>query len=279
MIYLLLAIISSSLVSIFMRLNEKHISNQMGMFMSNYIICMLLSYIFMNKQLHYSINQSTITMIVLGIMSGILYLTSFVLLKINMKYNGMVLSSTFMKLGVLIPTLMAIAFFHEIPTFFQIFGILLAVLAIIIIHFDKDALSQGSRKILLLILLVMNGLTDAMANIFEQLGNMNDKDGYLLITFFIAFLLATLLACKNQTKITKKDVLSGIMIGLPNYFSSRFLLLSLSSLNAVIVYPVFSIATVIVITMTGVFFFHETLNKKKIYALLLIIISLCLLNI
>ena len=45
MIYLVLAILSSALISIGMRLGEKHVKNEMGMFMANYAVwfCLLLS--------------------------------------------------------------------------------------------------------------------------------------------------------------------------------------------------------------------------------------------
>ena len=112
MLYLILAIASSVMVSICMRLSEEHISNQMGMFMANYAVCILLSAVFMNGQIDYGTSQSVIFMIGLGILSGILYLVSFVFLKFNMQYNGIVLSSTFMKLGVLIPTIMAVVLFR-----------------------------------------------------------------------------------------------------------------------------------------------------------------------
>ena len=111
--YLLLAIISSVFVSLIMRVSEKHVQNQMAMFMANYALCMLFSFLFMPKMYN---TVSSIT-IILGTISGFLYLISFVYLKMNMKHNGIVMSATFMKLGVLIPTLMAIVCFKEKPSF------------------------------------------------------------------------------------------------------------------------------------------------------------------
>ena len=48
MFYLILAILSSALISIIMRASEKYITNKMAMFMSNYAICIALSAAFMN---------------------------------------------------------------------------------------------------------------------------------------------------------------------------------------------------------------------------------------
>ena len=277
MIYLILAILSSALVSITMRASEKYITNKMAMFMSNYASCIALSAAFMDWK-----NASTglgVPALALGVISGVLYLVSFIFLKYNMQHNGIVLSSTFMKLGVLIPTIMAVVVFQEMPKWTQVLGICISILAIVIIHFEKEALQESNKKIWLLILLVLSGFTDSMANIYEQVGNPEGKDGYLLITFFTAFLLATIFACRDKNKITRKDLFFGMLIGIPNYFSARFLLLALGSVDAVLAYPMYSVATMIVITLTGILAFRERISRKKAVALAMIVVAVCLLNI
>jgi len=276
MFYLILAILSSAMVSITMRASEKYITNKMAMFMSNYAICIALSAVFMDWK-----NVSAglgVTSLVLGVISGILYLVSFIFLKYNMQHNGIVLSSTFMKLGVLIPTVMAVVVFHEVPSWTQVLGIGISILAIIMIHFEKEALQESNKKIWLLLLLVLSGFTDSMANIYEQVGKPEGKDGYLLITFFVAFLLATVFAFGEKNKITRKDLLFGMLIGIPNYFSARFLLLALGSVDAVLAYPMYSVATIIVITLVGLLAFHEQISRKKAFALAMIVVAVWLLN-
>ena len=76
-----------------------------------------------------------------------------------------------------------------------------------------------------------------------------------------------------------KDVLFGILLGVPNYFSASFLLKALNDIAAVIVFPTFSVATVVVISMTGMLVFKEKLSKKQWIAMGLILAALVLLNI
>lgn len=278
MFYLLLAILSSALISILMRISEKHIKNQMAMFMANYAVCIVFAILFMNPNKDTFTTNLTNIAVTLGVISGILYLVNFLLLKFNMNYNGIVLSSTFMKLGVLIPTIMAVVLFHETPTWTQILGIGLALVAIVIIHFEKEAITEGNKKLWLLILSLASGITDSMANIFEQVGTVESKDGYLLITFFAAFILALVFALFGREKISKNDILYGILIGIPNYFSARFLLQALAHIDAVLVYPMYSVATIIVITLVGIVVFREAVSKRKLCALGLIVLALGLLN-
>jgi len=280
MIYLILTILCSVTISVFLRLSERHVKNEMGMFMSNYVICIALSLGFMqNKtQLLSLMSRSEGLTLALGIISGVLYLGNFVLMKFNMMHNGIVMSSTFTKLGIVVPTIMAITLFHETPAWTQILGLFIAVIAIVLINYEKEGLAEGKKKAWLLILLLTSGITESMSNIFDKMGNASMKDSYLLTTFGTAFILALILAIK-EGKVHPKDILFGALIGIPNYFFSRFILLALGTLDAVVVFPTYSVAAIVLTAIVGVVVFHETISKKKMCALGLILVALALLNI
>lgn len=278
MLYLGMAIIASAMVSTVMRLSEGKIKNNMGMFVANYVVCSLLSLLFMDHLSFGKAAAGTGIAVGLGLFSGVLFLTSFVLLQQNIRKNGVVLAATFMKLGVLIPTLMAIIIFRERPGLFQVSGIGLAIAAIIMIHFEKESVEASKYQFLLIVLLFVSGFTDSMANIYDKLGNAELKDHYLLFTFLAAGVCALLLWRKKCQKFCVWDVLTGICIGIPNYFSSRFLLMALHRLPAVIVYPAYSVMTIVVISIVGTVLFKEKLSRKKAAAIALIFLALVLLN-
>lgn len=274
MIYLLLAILSTVSISFFMRLSEKYIQNQLGMFLSNYLICVIFSLFLMKGSIH----SIDIKVFPIGIITGILFLVNFVFYKKNMVVNGIVLSSTFMKLGVIIPTLMAIFIFHEQPKLNHLLGIFISIIAIVLINIEKDALSNGKNKILLVLLLVLSGFADGMMNIYDKLQIQSSHDFYLMITFLSAFIITLGMIRIKKMKVTKMDLLFGAIIGIPNYLSSRFLLLSLKDIPAILVYPIYSVAAIVCTTLIGLFFFKEKLSMKKIASIGLILIALVLLN-
>ena len=76
-----------------------------------------------------------------------------------------------------------------------------------------------------------------------------------------------------------RELIYGTLIGIPNFFSAKFLLGALSRLPAVVVYPSFSVATLLLITLTGVVVFKERLSKIQWLALAAIVAALILLNI
>ena len=284
MLYLLLAIVSSTLITLFMRLGEGKIRNNMAMFTVNYLICVVMSRISMGKMDLFTNAEGIHVAVGLGLFSGIMYLVSFVFMQWNMRKNGVVLTSTFTKLGVLVPTIMAIVVFREQPKLMQTLGIILAIAAIIIIHFDKenDGAAKavgGSFKIWLLLQLLVSGFTDSLANIYDKAGSAALKDHYLFYTFLAALALAVIMTFKKKVKVSKWDLIFGFIIGIPNYFSASFLLLALQSVPAIITYPVYSVGTIVAITVGSVVLFKEQISSRKRVALLIVMLALVLLNI
>ena len=278
MIYLVLAILSSALVSIIMRLSEKHVSGNVGMLAVNYLMCITIAGIGSGfGNLFPQVDGFGFTL-GLGLFNGLLYLAGFVLLQINVKRNGVVMSSTFMKLGVLVPMVVSIGFFGEKPEIFQILGFLLAVAAIILINFEKEQTTMGFKAGLILLLLAGGG-GDAMSKVFEVLGNPDLSEQFLLYTFGSALILCIALMVFKKEKPGKLELLFGLLIGVPNFYSAKFLLKALGSVPAVITYPTYSIATIVVVSLTGVLFFKEKVGKRQKIAMGIIFVALALLNI
>ena len=280
MLYLLLAVVSSAMVSILMRVSEKYVRGNMVMFCSNYAVCAAISLVYMGGIRPLASEAGTGTAVTLGAATGFLYLAGFILLQKNVRCNGVILSGAAMKLGgVLIPIVAAILLFQERMKWLQFAGAVLAAAAIVLINTEKEEVDTGGKRQWLAVLLLVSGFSDTMANIFDKTGPAALKNLYLFCTFFAALLIALALALQKRQRITAADLLCGLLIGIPNYYSARFLLLSLGSLPAVVVYPVFNIGTIIVITAAGAVFFREKISRHKKCALLLILASLALLNI
>ena len=280
MLYLLLAIASSALVSLCMRMSERHVRSNMVMFTVNYAACLAMSRFYMGDIRLLAPESGMGWAVALGAVSGFLYLYGFVLLQRSILHNGVILSSAAMKLGgVLIPVVLAVLLFRERMGWMQLAGAVIAVAAVILMNLEKGEVHRGGKKLWLLVLLLISGLTDTMANVYDKTGAAALKNHYLFYTFLAALLTALVMALIKRQRPRPADVLCGLLIGIPNYYSARFLLLALASVPAVVTYPVYSVGTIIVISTVGVLLFKETLSKRKKYALLMILAALVLLNI
>ena len=278
MLYLLLAIFSSALVSITMRLSEGKISGNASMLAVNYLMCLLLAGMHTGFDALLPTSGKMTLTVVFSFINGLLYLLGFVLLQLNVKRNGVVLSATFMKLGLLVPMAVSICFFGESPTLLQAVGFLLAVAAIILVNTRTNE-DYGSFGFGLILLLLAGGGGDAMAKVFEEQGDPAHSEQFLLYTFVFALLLCLLLVLWRKERPGVAELGYGLLVGIPNYYSARFLLLSLDKVEAVIVYPTYSVATIALVSLAGVCFFKEKLSRRQRLAIAVIPLALVVLNI
>lgn len=130
----------------------------------------------------------------------------------------------------------------------------------------------------LILLLVISGLTDSMAKIFEELGDRNLDSWFLLITFIVAFFLSVGMMIYHKEKLRVSEIVYGCLVGIPNYGSVFFLLKTLTSLPAVLVYPTYSAGTILAISLIGVAAFGERPRKRQWVGLGMILVALIFLN-
>ena len=279
MIYLILAILCSAGVSIFMRASEKYCQGHYGILLMNYVVCVLAGLILTGRGLTQPDGKGMPVTIVFGVVTGLLYCGSFILLQWNVRKNGVILSSTFMKLGVIVPAVLAVVWFGERPGWNQGLGFILAITAILMIHLEKGKIrTEKAYTIGLLLLLLGGGLGDSMAKFYDVYGNPGLGSFFLMLSFLVSGIISGILVFRGGEKITKYEVLFGVLIGIPNYFSARFLLWALADIPAVITYPTYSIAAMALIGAAGVLMFREKLTKRQWGAYLLVILAVGLLN-
>lgn len=278
MIYLLLAIAGSSMISILLRLSSGKIKANISMLAFNYLTCSFLGALYAGFKPDMIGLSGFGSALGLGVVNGILLLTSFILMQSSVQKNGVVLTSIFTKLGLLVPVVLSVLVFREMPTWLQVTGFCIAVTASIVINLNKDD-GTGRFDWSLIILLLLAGGTDAMAKIYEALGPAALTDPYLFFSFAAALVLCIPVVIVRKERPGFREFFFGTLIGIPNFFSSKFLLGALETVPAVVAYPTFSVSTLLIITLTGVLVFREKLRVHQWAALAAIMIALVMLNV
>lgn len=284
MIYLILTILCSSSITLLFRYTEKKDINKYGVLCTNYIVCIASSLYFTGygSDIIPSGHEGMLAL-KLGLINGVMYLAGLVLNQRNVKVNGPIMTATFSRLGLLIPISGSIIFLGERPTGIKILGILLAVLAIIYVSSSrgKEKVSSNGFKVKawLIVMLAVSGSSGFITKIFQHNGSSLWDNQFLLYTFIMAFILCTILLVKSGKKLRLSDVLYGIAIGIPNYYSSLFELKALNQIPAFIVFPSTSICTILVISLLSMAIFKERITKKQLVSIFIIMIALVLLNI
>lgn len=281
--YLIFAILSSATIALALKMFRAQKENRYGLLLGNYLTCVLIALLSMQDRR--AILNGSLSTLSLGAIAGVFFVAALVFMQSSIKVNGATLTTAFTKLGLIVTLILSFAWFRERPEIFQLIGIGLVLLALIIIHFGerKSRRSKNGAGILLLILTLLGGgLGDSMAKVFEHYGKASESVLYFFWLFCTACVITAVLALisyqKTKKRILTVELLTGCLVGVPNYYSSYLLLQSLRQLPSFLVYTVFSTGTILLVMLFSVVFFKERLNQKQIIGLILIFGALVLLN-
>ncbi len=281
MLYLLLAILCSSCIVLIFKGGDKYCENKYAMLCFNYITCIFFGLYFIPKDYSIPLNSEGFWVMGLGIINGILFLLCLLSNQSNAAKNGATLTATFVRLGVLIPTLLSILFFGETPSTLQVIGIGGVVVAFVIMGRSSGQETTAPSKIAmksLLLLMVLGGITDSMSKVFEETSSMELEQWFLLLTFSVACMLCIGITIYKRKRFGWKDCVMGMAVGIPNYLSTLFLLRALASVPAFIAYPTYSVTSILVVMFVSFLLLGERLRRHQLASVCIIIGALVLLN-
>jgi uncharacterized membrane protein len=174
-------------------------------------------------------------------------------------------------------------FYADLPNMYQIFGLVLTSITILLFYFSistKGASQDNNKKfIYLLSILVGIGVADFFMKVFQENWNSTDKPLFLFWIFFFAFLITASVTLKQKKSFNNKTFVLGIIMGIPNIFSSYFLIEALKSFSAVFVYPFANLSIIIVTALLVKMLWKEEWNTYSRLALLSGLLSIILLSI
>ncbi len=272
-----------------------HHLNQYLITVSNYATATFISTVLIVQNQNIALidinNSLFVLTLVIGIATGVFFLLSFSIYQKSVKQNGASISGMFAKLGILIPMIISIIIWNEMPSKIQSLGIILAMIAIIIANKAPKKVTTISREVdsrnvqgrgfsMLIILFVVGGFAEFLNKIFQRLVSLDYKPIFLFVVFATALILSLIQYLRSDNKPLKKGhtLIVGIMIGIPNLFASFFLLNALDVFPASIVFPAYSAGSILLISILSVILFREKLFKKDFIAIGLTMISLIFLN-
>lgn len=222
MFYLFLAILSSSTIAFLFKFAENREMNPYVITSANYFIASIVSLLFiMNQQLfqafvreksfleewnyllaqeNYLLSPSNSILwgIMVGGVAGFFFFFSFLYYQKSVKENGVALSGTFSKLGILIPMVFSIILWREFPTMIQWLGIILSLVAILIVNLSIESLQKFDLNPTILILFILGGLAEFSNKIYQQYALKEYKDVFLFAVFTVAFLISFIYAQKKR---------------------------------------------------------------------------------
>ncbi len=302
MLYLILAILCSASIALIFRVSETRKMNRYAVTTTNYVTACITAIIAVLAAGHSFPSPAAIIdslpqlagavagradlltgsasaawAACVGLVAGVFFFLAFIYYQICVRNHGVSLPGAFAKLGILVPMSLSLILWHEMPRSIQWVGIALAVGSIVLVNRPADRLRRG-LKLSLLLLFVFGGLSEFSNKVFQRHGMLEDKALFLLVTFFVAFVLSLIVTIRKGLPVKRRDILTGVAVGLPNLFSSYFLIEALDRIPAAAVFPAYGAGTIVVITVVGAAFMGERLAWRDRAVVALAVVSIVLIN-
>ena len=282
MFNLLIAIIFSALIPVLMKYaHNKNLAEEV-ILTFNYLIAVTVSIVFTYFKFDNYIDlfsdfKSIVLLLVIGTITGLMYYSGFYFYQKSVKENGVSLSIAVGKMGIVIPMILSLILWKEIPETLQWIGILMSIIAIAIINIKPNDFKGAKIKTSLLLFFIIGGLCDFLNKLFEVSIGAQYTDLFLVLVFGTAFIASLYNTVKNKN-ISKESIAYGIAVGVPNMLTSFFLINALAVMNATVVFPIYSGGAIMLSMLWSIYAFNEKLKGKDIVGIILIFIALVFIN-
>lgn len=284
MIYLLLSIAASSLIFVVFKLFAEYKVNTLHAIIVNYFVaatCGILLYD----------GSTTVAMIpaqtwfYASAALGVLFILVFNLMAITTQRSGLSVVSVATKMSVVIPILFGVFYYKETLGIYKIIGILCALVAVYLASAkEKDNITIKKANLIFPILVFLgSGTIDTSLKYIEG-AYVNDKDVpiFSATIFGAAACIGLLIICyqvlTKKINFEFKNVIAGICLGVPNYFSIYTLVQALRQpqFDSSTLFTINNVAIVMVSTLLGILLFKEKLLTKNWVGIGLSVISILL---
>lgn len=282
--YLITGIFCSSFLFTAFKLFEKYRVDSFKAIVFNYITAFLLAYMMSNGTVVSALLVAEWRW--LALLLGLIFIVSFNIMARSSQEAGVAISSVANKMSFVGPILFGIFILGEHYSILQNLGVVLAIVAVILSS-GLGSQKLESKKLKLPILLFFAGLAiDIILHIGET---QYIKEGENLLftgsTFGIAALLGFIymiyLSIKEKSTPKLRDIVGGILLGIPNFFSIFFFLSALeesekAGWDSSKLFPMANLGIIVVNAFVGYFIFKEKLNRINYIGILLALLSIAL---
>ena len=193
---------------------------------------------------------------------GAFFIVMFNIMAITTQKLGISISSMASKMSLIIPVIGAIIFQNASIGIYKIAGIIIAIVAVYL-TFKKSG--STIKPTLAIILFFGAGILDMWIDFIRNnyLSSNIDFNLFIVTVFFTAFGMGLLKVIWEGKRILRKNIVAGIVLGVPNYFSIYFVLLALENLGGIYVFPILNIGVVLLSAIISWLFYQEQMSKTN----------------
>ena len=217
---------------------------------------------------------------------GALFVSIFFVMAMTAQKNGVSVASIAGKMSVVVPVFFGIILYNESVTFLKILGIVIALVAVYLSSVKEEKTAKNGTLLFPILLFLGSGVIDTTLK-YVQTNYVADEDisifsGSLFgIAAIFGFVILVIKTLKKRTPFGLKNIVAGIVLGVPNYFSILFLIKALQNKNfeSSTLFTINNVAIVIVSTLVGLVLFKEKFSLKNKIGVALALLGIVLVTI
>lgn len=284
MIYLLLSILSSTVIFITFKITERFKTNLVNLITINYLAAAILGFSF-NRQSFSFTGLVSSNWLPYAMLIGVSYILMFFLIGYSIRKSGMAVTTIAGKLSMVIPILFSVLYFGEKITILKISGLTLAILAVLLTSYRPVNKAKNITLIAIpLVIFIGSGITDSLVK-YAQNYHVSNRMSLLFssvvfLSALISGLLFILLKPKSSSKtITLPELIGGIILGIANFGSLYFFILTLnnSKLDSSIVFGLNNMCIVLFSILIGWTLFKEKFSNINFTGVIMAFIAILIL--
>ena len=272
----------------------------------NYVVCVLTGSFFIAMGwiesppvLETLQSEEFSTSFFLAIGMGAFFITSFYIMGLTTQLSGVAVATLSARISFVIPVLVNLWIWKsggKNYDFINYIGLFLAIIAVGLTSYkplritDSTEYKDDKKKYLAILLpiivFLVSGTIDTTFNytIKYNIVLLNQQGIFSVLLFGMAgitgIIVLSIQTWRGKIKLTKRSILGGIGLGIPNFFSIFLLLQVLSGFDGdgALVFPVFNISVILMAAIASYFLFKEKLSFINKVGLALAIFAILLIS-
>ena len=282
MIYLLLSVLASTTLFVVFKLFERFNVRLLPAIVANYITAFSLGML-VNPEIPAVSIVVEKPWFVFALALGVVFIVVFNLMGMTTQRHGLSVVSVATKMSLIIPILFGLIYYKESLSSGKLIGIVLALVAVYLTTTKpRTGKGLGIRSALLPMLVFLgSGFIDTSLKYLEQRFVKPDEVALFSGIIFggaatLGLLIIGYRFFRFHERVFARDLIGGMALGIPNFFSVYFLVRTLQSdfLPSSGIFTINNVAIVLLSTLLGILLFREVLTPNNWIGVSLAVVSI-----
>ncbi len=294
MLSFILAVLFTISLYLLMRAFPKFGINPFQAVVFNYYACLATGLVLMPDRSALGLVDWTATPTLITLALGTMFVIVFLLIGQTATRSGVTTATLSSDLSLVIPVVFGLFVFKNTNKIFTVLnysGIVLAVVAVAMSAIKKANKKSEGKQIssaawfFPVLLFLASGTNNTLINyLSSQFYGPDQTTLFMIIACIGAIVVGTSLlvyrVLATNEVVTLKNILGGVVLGVPNFLSLFFLLKALAAFgnSAAFVFPIYNVMTIIASSFAAWLLFKEKLERINKIGLVLAIVAIVMIS-